>query len=142
MREKSKTLATWLALLLGPLGAHRFYLYGWRDKLAWLFPWPTLLGLAGVVRMRNLGVDDHPAWLLVPLLGLMLTIGMLTAIILGLTPDERWAARHNPGRAVRATGWGPVIGVIIALLVGGAVLMGVIAFAGEKFFEYQALRAH
>jgi hypothetical protein len=138
MHEKSKTLATWLALLGGLLGAHRFYLYGWRDKLAWLHPLPTLLGLGGAIRMNNLGQDDHAAWLLIPVLGVMLVIGMLATITTGLTPDERWAQRHNPGRPVRATGWAPVIAMVIALLVGGTVLMGTIAFGGQKFFEYQA----
>ena len=138
MHEKSKTLATWLALLAGPLGAHRFYLYGWRDKLAWLHPLPTLLGLGGAIRMNNLGQDDHAAWLLIPVLGVMLVIGMLATITTGLTPDEHWAQRHNPGRPVRATGWAPVIAMVIALLVGGTVLMGTIAFGGQKFFEYQA----
>ena len=141
VREKSKTLATWLALLLGPLGAHRFYLYGWRDALAWLHLPPTLLGLAGALRLRNLGQDDHAAWLLVPLLGLMLVAAMLAAITTGLTPDERWADRHNPGLPPRATRWGPVIAVVIALMVGGIVLMGTLAFGGEKFFVYQRLSA-
>ena len=137
MHDKSKTLATWLALTLGSLGAHRFYLYGRRDKLAWLHPLPTLLGTAGALRMQNLGQDDHAAWLLIPLLGLMLSISMLTAILYGLTPDERWAERHNPGLPVRATSWGPVIGVVVALLVGGTVLMGTLAFGGQMYFEYQ-----
>ena len=137
---RSKTLATWLALLLGSLGAHRFYLYGWRDTLAWLHPLPTLLGLAGAVRMHNLGQDDRVAWLLIPLLGLMLSIGMLAAIVLGLTPDEKWALRHHPAGSVRPTRWGPIVGVVLALLVGGAVLMGTLAFGGQMFFEYQAQR--
>jgi len=64
---KSKSLATWLALLGGLLGAHRFYLHGWRDPLAWLHPVLSMVGLAGVIRMRNLGQDDHAAWLLIPL---------------------------------------------------------------------------
>lgn len=134
---KSKTLATWLALLGGSLGAHRFYLHGWRDALAWLHPLPALLGLAGVLRMRHLGQDDHAAWLLIPLLGLMLVIGMLSAIVYGLTPDERWAARYGQPR--RPAGWLAVIGVILALLLGGGVLMGTLAFGGQKFFEYQQL---
>jgi len=29
---KSKTVATWLSFALGSLGAHRFYLHGWRDR--------------------------------------------------------------------------------------------------------------
>jgi len=141
-RLKSKTLATWLALLLGSLGLHRFYLYGWRDKIGWLHPLPTLLGLAGAIRLSNLGQDDHAAWLLVPLLGLMLAISMLTAIVYGLTPDEKWAERHNPGQPVQDTRWGPVIAMVIALLMGGTVLMGAIAYGGEKFFVYQAQGAH
>ena len=140
MHFKSKTLATWLALLLGSLGAHRFYLKGWRDVAGWLHPVPTLLGLAGALRMRNLGVDDHAAWLLIPLLGLTLSAGMLAAIVIGLTPDDQWAERYHQPR--RATGWGAVLGVIAALMVGGTVLMGTLAFGGEKFFEYQKQSAH
>ena len=139
-RPKSKTLATWLALLGGTLGAHRFYLYGWGDKWGWLHPLPTLVGLVGVVRMRNLGQDDHIAWLLIPLFGLMLAIAMLSTIVLGLTPDERWAERHAAaGAPLRGTRWAPVIAVVIALLVGGTVLMGTLAFGGQKYFEYQRL---
>ena len=141
MHAKSKTLATWLALLLGSLGAHRFYLKGWRDGLAWLHPLPTLLGLAGAVRMRNLGQDDHAAWLLIPLLGLMLSVGMLAAIVYGLMPDDKFSARFNPGQPTQRTGWGPVIGVVVALLAGGTVLMGTLAFGGQMFFEYQARSA-
>jgi hypothetical protein len=132
---KSKTLATWLALLLGSLGAHRFYLHGWRDVAGWLHPLPSLLGMAGVLRMQHLGQDDRAAWLLIPLLGLTLSAAMLAAIVIGLTPDERWAQRF--GQALRPTAWGPVLGVVAALLVGGTVLMGTLAFGGQKFFEYQ-----
>ena len=41
---QSKTLATWIALLGGSLGLHRFYLHGLRDRWGWLHPLPTLLG--------------------------------------------------------------------------------------------------
>jgi len=134
---KSKTLVTWLALLLGPFGAHRFYLHGARDTLAWLHPWPTLAGLVGVQRMQSLGQDDRLAWLLLPLLGLMLAQAALAAIVYGLTPDERWDARWNGGRASRASGWGAVLGVIAALAIGATALMATIAFSGQRFFEWQ-----
>ncbi len=132
-----KTLATWLAVLAGTLGAHRFYLYGWRDTVGWMHPLPSLIGLAGAVRMHNLGQDDRLASLLVPLLGLMISLSMLTAIIYGLTPDERWDQRHNPELAPHSTGWLPVLAVITALLVGASVLMGTIAFSGQRLFEWQ-----
>jgi hypothetical protein len=136
-RPRSKTVATWLAITLGTLGAHRFYLHGRSDLIAWLHPLVTAAGLLGILRMRNLGQDDLQAWALIPVFGLMLAQAMLHAIIYGLTPDEKWAARHNPGHPVRATAWAPVIGVIVALMIGGGALMGTIAFGGQKFFEWQ-----
>ncbi|HEV8688964.1 MAG TPA: hypothetical protein VGQ91_01615 [Ideonella sp.] len=132
---KSKTLATWLAVLGGALGVHRLYLHGAKDPWAWAFWPPTLAGLVGVLRMRNLGQDDMLSWALIPLLGIALSAGMLSAIVIGLTPDERWATRF--GEVRRASGWGAVLGVIAALLIGGTVLMGTIAFGGQKFFEWQ-----
>ena len=62
---------------------------------------------------------------------------MLAAIVYGLTPDATWDQRHNGGRVGPGTGWGPVLAVILALMVGGAVLTGTIAFSGQKFFEWQ-----
>jgi hypothetical protein len=138
-RSRSKTLATWLAVLGGALGAHRFYLHGGRDALAWLHWPPSLLGLAGAARMFNLGQDDVASWLLLPLLGLMLTQAMLSAILIGLTPDARWAARWQ--QPEQATGWAPVLGAIAALLLGGTALMSTLAFGGQKLFEWQQLQA-
>jgi len=140
-RYRSKTLATWIAVGFGALGGLRFYLHGWRDAIGWLHLPPTLLGLWGAWRMRTLGQDDALAALLIPLLGLMLSAAMLSAIVAGLTPDARWDERHNRGLAPRSTRWGPVLGAIVALMVGGIVLMGTIAFAGQRFFEWQQQRA-
>ena len=135
---RSKTLATWIALLFGALGLHRLYLRGLGDKLAWLHPLPSLIGLYGVLRMRALGQDDHLSWLLIPLLGLMLSQAALCAIVYGLTPDEKWDAAHNPGLPGRSTRWAPVLGVIAALGFLGVVLLGTIAFASEKFFVWES----
>ena len=135
--HRSKTLAAWLALLTGALGLHRIYLHGFGDKLAWAHAVPTALGLIGVERLLTLGQDDRLAWVLIPILGLMLSQAALCAIIYALTPDERWDARHNPGRPGAATGWGAVLAAIAALLLGGAVLMSTIAYSGQKFFEWQ-----
>jgi len=133
--HRSKTIATWLALALGTFGAHRFYLRGRRDALAWLHAIPTLIGLFGAWRLRVNGIDDWLPWLLLPLLGLMIAQAALCAILYGLTPDEQWAARfHQP---VQETAWAPVLGVIFALLIGGGVLMGTIAFSVQHFFEWE-----
>lgn len=135
--NRSKTVAAWLALLLGTVGVHRMYLHGLRDRLAWLYPLPSAAGLVGVLRMRHLGQDDQLAWLLIPLLGLTISAAMLSGIVYALTPDEKWDARHNPGHPVTSTGWGPVLAAIAGLMIGGAVLIGTIAFSAQKFFEWQ-----
>ena len=96
------------------------------------------MGLYGVQRMRHLGGDDHLAWALIPFLGLMVAIAMISAIIYGLTPDERWNARFNPTGPQGSMNWPTVIGIIVALIVGGGVLMATIAFSAQRYFEYQA----
>lgn len=138
---RSKTVATWLALLGGSFGAHRFYLHGWRDVWAWLHPWPTLFGLAGIQRVRAFGQDDQVSWLLLPILGLMIAQACLFAIVYALTPDERWDARRNPGAAARSTRWGPVLGAIAALMIGATALMATVAFGGQRYFEWQVEQA-
>lgn len=134
---KSKTLATWIALIAGSLGLHRFYLHGLKDWLGWLHPLPTALGVIGLQRMLEFGQDDRVAWALIPLLGLMLSQAMLMAILYGLTPDEKWNARFNPRGPKHQTGWAAIIGVIAALMIGAAVLMATLAFGFQRYFETQ-----
>jgi hypothetical protein len=121
----------------GRSGAHRLYLHGAADKLAWAHWPPTLLGIAGAERMSALGQDDRLAWVLVPLLGLMLAQAAGFAIFHALTPDERWDARHNPALPGRETRWGAVLAAVAALMLGGIVLIGTIAFSIQKAFEVQ-----
>lgn len=135
MNHPSKTLATWIAVLGGTFGLHRIYLNGPRDVPGWLHLIPSTLGLFGVQRLREMGQDDRLGWLLAPLLGLMVAQAMLHAIVYGLTSDERWAARH--GQPLQPTGWGPVLGVIAALLLGATALMSSLAYGIQKLFEAQ-----
>jgi len=134
---KSKAIATWVAIVFGAFGFHRFYLHGPRDVVGWLHPVPTLLGLYGVRRVQLFGQDDPLSWALIPLLGFSLAAAMLMAIVYALMPDEKWNARFNStGRASRS-GWATVIGAIVALMLGAGVLMATIAFSGQRYFEYQ-----
>ena len=136
-RHRSKTLATWIAVIGGGLGLHRFYLHGWRDGWGWLHPLPFALGAYGVWRAVEFGQDDALSWALIPLLGLVLAQSMLAAIVYGLTPDERWNARHNACGRPSTSGWAAVIGVVIALFVGAGVLMATLAFSAQRYFEWQ-----
>lgn len=139
---KSKTLATWSALLGGPVGLHRFYLHGLTDIWGWLHAIPTLLGLWGIGRALDLGQDDALSWVLIPILGFVVAFTMLHAIVYGLMPDEKWHARFNPTlkeaqTSAAPSGWAAVIGVVLALMIGATVLMATIAFSGQRYFEYQ-----
>ena len=136
---RSKTQAVWLTLFAGALGLHRWWLCGPGRAWALLYPIPTGLGLYGVLRMRDLGLDDRLSWLLVPWLGLTLSVAALEAILTGLTPAPQWEARHGAGSG--ASHWGTVLGVIAALMAGATVLLGTLAFAGQKYFEWDATEA-
>ncbi len=136
-RYRSKPMAAWLALLGGALGLHRLYLRGLRDPWAWAHLLPTATGYVGLQRLQQLGQDDRLAWMLIPLLGTMLSLGAFFAILYGLTPDEKWDARHNPGQPSRVTTWSPVLAAVAALLLGGGVLMGTITYSVQMFFQWQ-----
>jgi hypothetical protein len=142
---KNKTLATWLTLLAGPLGLHRFYLRGFYDLIGWLLPIPTALGLYGIERVLAYGLDDPWSWMLIPLLGFTIAACALNAIVYGLMTSEKWNARYNPQAPADApagrTGWLTIGAVVCALLMGTTVLMSSIAFSFQRYFEYQVEEA-
>lgn len=131
--KKNKGIAAWLALLLGSLGVHRFYLHGFADRWAWLHPLPTLVALAALRSIEN--VDSPQLTWALPLFCLMVAIGCLSAILIGLTPDERWNARHNPSEPAPPSRWAPVLAAIAGLLLGGGSLMAGIAYSAQRYFE-------
>ena len=144
-RMKNKTLSTWLAFAGGPLGLHRFYLHGLGDTLGWAMPIPTALGIYGIQRMQQFGMDDVMSWVLIPLLGFTMAGCALTAIIFGLTSTEKWNARFNPDQAPDATpgetSWLTILGVAFALLGGTTALTASLAFSFQHYFEFQVEEA-
>jgi hypothetical protein len=139
---KNKTFAVWLTLIAGPLGLHRLYLHRRFDAVAWLQILPSLIGAYGVLRAREVGLDDHLSWVLIPWIGFSATASSLTAIVYGLMEAEKWNARFNPGSppesTVGASGWLTIGGVVLALLLGATVLLSSLAFSFQHYFEYQA----
>jgi hypothetical protein len=140
LRQRSKNTATWLAMLCGFLGLHRFYLYGMRDHGAWLWWVPTLVGSYGLLRAWQLGQDDHWAWVLLPWLGLSIAAASLNALVYGLMPDEKWHSNFNSevSPPYPSTGWVTIAAVVLALFMGATVLISTIAYSSQRFFEYQA----
>lgn len=142
---KNKTTAAWLAFFGGPLGLHRFYLKGMGDLLGWLLPLPTALGLYGVERIQQFGVDDQWSWVLIPLLGFTIAGCALTTIVYGLMTPEKWNARFNANLSPEAkpgqTNWLTIGAIVVALLIGTTALMSSIAFSFQRYFEYQVEEA-
>ena len=138
---KNKTLAAWLAFVGGPLGLHRFYLFGLSDTLGWLLPIPTALGFWGFERVAELGVDDVLSWWLIPIFGFCFAACALNAIVYGLMSAERWNARFNPqapeSSAAGRSNWLTVGAIALALLVGTTVLMSSIVYSIQRYFEVQ-----
>lgn len=142
---KNKTIAAWLAFMTGPLGLHRFYLYGASDVTGWLLPIPTALGLYGIERVLDKGLDDMLSWILIPMLGFTLAGCALTAIVYGLMSTEKWNTKFNPAAKQDAhsgtTNWLTIGAVVSALLFGTTALMGSITFSAQRYFEFQVEEA-
>lgn len=136
---KNKTTTTYLALLIGIFGAHRFYLKGFRDGWGWLQVVVTAMGLVGMRRIWMLGQDDKLAWMLVPLFGFSLFAACLAAIVFGLMQEAKWNVAYNAqtleGHTAGGTSGVTIFGVILALLLGTTALMSAIAYSGQKYFE-------
>lgn len=138
---KNKTVAAWLAFVGGPLGLHRFYLHGLGDLWGWVLPIPTALGLYGIQRVKQFGLDDMASWVLIPFVGFTIAGCALTAIVYGLMTPEKWNARFNPNASPDAppgrTHWLTIGAVVLSLLLGTTVLMSSIVFSFQRYFEYQ-----
>jgi TM2 domain-containing membrane protein YozV len=139
---KNKTIAVWLTLLTGPAGLHRLYLFRRFDGISLLQLIPTLMGAYGMLRAREIGLDDHASWLLIPWLGLSVAASSLTAIVYGPMDADKWNRLFNPAAQAQSQAgdshWLTIGGVVAALLLGATVLLSSIAFSFQRYFEYQA----
>lgn len=123
MAHKNKTFATALALTLGTLGAHRFYLHGAVDRAGLLHI--SSLPIAGLIFSNANGI--HSFYALLPLLVSGIA-ACIEALVIGLTPDEQWDARFNAGSTTRSrSNWILAVMLVTTLLVGATVLIATIA---------------
>lgn len=107
-QHKNKTFATLLAAVFGGIGAHRFYLHGWKDFWAWV----------------------HIATLPVAIFA-----GFIEALVIGLTPDEKWDAQHNRNSGKQSrTGWPIAVLLVLTFGVGATSLIAAIARAFDLLF--------
>jgi len=121
--HKNKTLATLLALLFGSAGLHRFYLYGRRDLWGWVH-----LATLPLSALLILGNPEAPAIFSAGPFVLSVLAAFLETLIIGVTPDEKWDARHNAGSGRESdTGWPVPLMLVLALACGATALIAAIA---------------
>lgn len=107
----NKTLATFLAAIAGVFGIHRFYLYGFRDRGAWIYV------------------------LLSPLLLPTAFAGFIAALRSGLTPDEKWDALHNPNSGKSSdSGWLLIWIIVVTFSLSVTLLIAVLARAFDLLY--------
>ena len=125
-KHKNKTLATLIGAVPGGIGLHRFYLHGARDRFGWLHILAIPLSLA----LMAARPEAPQLFTGLPFVVSVLC-GCLEALVIGLTPDDKWDLRYNAGSGKQSEShW--ILAVIIVLTVGlGA--MGLIALIARSF---------
>lgn len=126
-RHTNKTLATFLASVFGAIGLHRFYIYGIKDKWAWVHLAALPLASLTVLLFKNQPILFTFGPLIISGLA-----GLLEALVIGLTPDVQWDAKHNTGSGRQsASNWPLAILLVLTVGVGAIALIGTIA----RFFD-------
>jgi TM2 domain len=121
--HKNKAVATLLALLLGSVGLHRFYLHGLKDRWGWLHA--VSLPLSALLLLSN---PELPLLInTLPLVISTLTASIET-FVLGLMPDEKWDLRYNPASGIKSdSGWPVALMMVVNLFCGATLLLTVLA---------------
>ena len=123
--RKNKTLATLIALILGMLGAHRFYLNGITDRWGWLHV-ASLPASAALLSVR----PEWPLLFFAAPLVLSMLIASIETFVIGLMPDDKWDERYNPPTDTPTdTRWPVPLMMVLNLFYGATLLLIVIARA-------------
>ena len=126
-RHRNKTLATLLCSLFGSIGLHRFYLFGVKDRWGWLHMLSLPLSALAIANFK-----DSPTLLTFSPLIISALVAFIEALVIGLTPDDKWDAQYNPNSGVQTqSGW--PLALLLVLTVGGGA-MGLIATIA-RFFD-------
>ena len=117
-----------MASLTGALGLNRLYL---GQSFWWLPLSVTLIALPLIIGVQNW--YQTPAFFV---LMLPVVAGFIQALVIALTPDDRFDARFNATQARRNhSGWDAVLVAVASLFVGAVVLMTTIALLTQTYFE-------
>ena len=130
IRHKNKTLVTFLSFPLGGLGAHRFYLYGKNDAIAWLHF--ASLPLSYFLSKLYFNLDPFITYL--PFI-LSLLVAVISALVLGLSSDEKWDAQHNSNSGKQSdSSWLLALILVLDVGAGAIILIGMMARAFDLMY--------
>jgi len=126
---RHKALAALLAAVAGAVGAHRVYL---GQRLWWVPLAVSLTMLPQLAGVRNWYQSPAFFVLMIPVIA-----GFIEALVIALTPDERFDARFNAHVERRnRSGWDAVLIAIATLMVGATVLLTTVALLFQTYFEH------
>jgi TM2 domain-containing membrane protein YozV len=121
--HKNKSFATFLAVILGGLGAHRFYLRGSLDKLGIVH----LMALPIAAMVYALAPQADWFFKVLPLL-LSSVVGFVEALVLGVTADEKFDAAYNPKSGRKSDSqWYLALMLVVTMLLGMTVMIATMA---------------
>lgn len=130
-KHKNKTLTTLLAVFLGGVGAHRFYLYGAKDFWAWNYVMAFILFACAAFLAQS------PHTLVISIIALFpvsIFAGWIEAIVTGLTPDAKWDAKHNANSPRKsASGWPLIVLLVVTFALGITTFIFCVARATDLF---------
>ena len=101
---------------------------------------------AGILGWKLLAASDMSSalgWILAAAGFIAIEASLLTTIVFGLRPDEKWDAQFNANSGqTSASGWLVILCVIASLMIGAAVMMVGLAIAFEQHFlsQFEAAR--
>lgn len=130
LAHKNKAFATFLASVFGGLGAHRFYLFGKNDFWGWAHF--VTLPISALAYYFGAG---RPLLVLGAFFILSMLSGFLEALVIGVTPDDKWDARHNPDSGKQSdSGWPVALLLVMTMGAGATAAIATLARAFDLFF--------
>lgn len=128
--HKNKAFATLLAATTGGIGLHRFYLRGFSDRWGWLH----LASIPATSILVGLDIGQYGLFQ-GGFLVLSILSGFIEALVLGLTPDEKWDRTYNlHSGKTSASGWPVVVLLVLTLGLGMSALTAVLARSFDLLF--------
>jgi TM2 domain-containing membrane protein YozV len=126
-RHTNKTIATFLSSVFGSIGLHRFYVHGRKDRWAWVHL--LTLPLSGIALLL---FPTQPALFTLSPLLISGLVSLIEALVIGLTPDDKWDAKFNSGSGqVSQSDWPLALLLVLTLGAGAIAVIATIA----RFFD-------